>query len=137
MKNCGELIEKTLNAKRVKRRDFCEFIGMTPQNLTKMLRKSSLDAELLENCCRYLGLDPASFFDFRPSSEGGVSVGSIEQNVGVGDAQVNFRDGMFEKLLAEKDARIESLERTVGLLLSKLPGPAFVVGSAGSESMDK
>lgn len=124
MKNCGEIIEKALNQKRVKRKDFCEFLQMTPQNLSKILRKPSIDAELLENCCRYLELNPADFFDFRLGEQsGGTKIGSIDQRVLVGDASVNFRDAeqmLMDKLIAEKDARIQTLQSTVDLLQNML-----------------
>lgn len=120
MKNCGEIIEKALNAKRVKRRDFCEYLQMSPQNLSKILRKQSIDAELLENCCRYLQLNPADFFDFRLGESAGSSkIGSIDQKVFVGEASVNLHDAeqiLIDKLIAEKDARITSLQSTVNLL---------------------
>ena len=122
MKNCGEIIEREINRKRVLRREISEYVGISAQNLSKVLRKDSLDADLLEKFCEYLDLDPADFFDFRPAYAGGkTNIGKIDQDVILGDATVNFHDAevaLMNKLIDEKDARIASLESTVELLRS-------------------
>lgn len=130
MKNCGEIIERALNANNVKRKDFCEYIEMTPQNLTKLLRKTSLDARLLERCCEFLKLNPADFFDYSPESgDGSVLVGSIDQSVMIGEAKVCLKDTdgtLISQLIAEKDARIAHLEQAMLTLLTKLPDGSAV-----------
>lgn len=99
----------------------CEAIGIYPQNLSKYLRKESLDSNLLEKFCMYLNIDPASFFDFRPyQKEQGVNVGTIHQDVtGLGDAKVTIGSGEVElmrQLMEEKDKRIALLEKSNRLL---------------------
>lgn len=120
MRNCGEIIEKEINRKKVLRKDISAFVGINPQNLTKVLRKDSLDASMLEKFCQYLDLDPADFFDYRPGYLGSSThVGTIAQSGVIGSANVNFRDAEIElrnKLIEEKDARISTLETTVTLL---------------------
>lgn len=120
MRNCGQILEKEILLKKVKRADLCEFIGIAPPNLSKLLKKESLDSSVLEKMCQYLNLDPADFFDYRPEyTRSGLNVGSISQDVKIGDAKVAIGSGEIEllrKLLEEKDQRIKSLERTIELL---------------------
>lgn len=124
MRDCGTIIEKEINRKKVVRRDLSEFIGTSPQNLSKILRKDSMDAATLEKFCQYLDLDPADFFDFRPEyKKSGQSVRDIDQQVIVGTAAVNISANeieLMERLLKEKDARIAALEKTVDILLGNI-----------------
>lgn len=124
MRDCGTIIESEINRKKVVRRDLSEFIGTSPQNLSKILRKDSMDATVLEKFCQYLNLDPADFFDFRPEYvRSGQSVRDIDQQVILGTAAVNISANeieLMERLLREKDARIAALEKTVDILLGKM-----------------
>lgn len=124
MRNCGEILEREIQRKKVERKTISEFVGIYPQNLSKYLRKESLDAGLLEKFCQYLNLDPANFFDYRPDGAlASVSVGGVSQNVGIGAAQVNIsamKEEMLLRLLEEKDKRIKLLEEHTELLKNEL-----------------
>ena len=112
MRNCGSIIETEIERQRIKRQDISAYIGFSAQNLSRVLKKESMDSAMLEKFCEYLRLDPADFFDYRPEYLGsGVKVGDIRQRVGIGDASVSIgRDEALQQLLAEKDARIRALE---------------------------
>lgn len=117
MRDCGAIIEAEIVRKKVKRKLISEYAGMSPQNLSKVLKKKSIEAELLEKFCQYLGLDPMSFFDYRP--EYCISVQDIP-NTGEPaqyDSSTNREVELLERLLEEKDARISDLERTIQILL--------------------
>lgn len=124
MRDCGAIIEKEISRKKVVRRNLSEFIGTSPQNLSKILRKDNMDAATLEKFCQYLDLDPADFFDFRPEYvKSGQTIRDIDQQVMVGMAAVNISASevdLMERLLKEKDARISNLEKTIDILLGKI-----------------
>lgn len=124
MRDCGSILEKEINRKRVIRKDLSEFIGTSPQNLSKILRKDNIDVATLEKFCQYLDLDPADFFDFRPEYvRPGHNVGDIDQQVILGSAAVNISANeieLMERLISEKDARIANLEKTLDVLLGRL-----------------
>ena len=121
MRDCGAILEKEILRKRVLKKDLSEFIGTSPQNLSKLLRKDSLDVATLERFCQYLDLDPADFFDFRPEyTKRNVGIVDVDQQKFLGSAAVNISNSEMElmkRLLDEKDARIASLERTIDILL--------------------
>lgn len=127
MRDCGAILEKEILRKRVLKKDLSEFIGTSPQNLSKMLRKDSLDVATLERFCLYLDLDPADFFDFRPEyTKRNVGIVDVDQQKFLGSTAVNISNSEMElmkRLLDEKDARIASLERTIDILLgNKIKG---------------
>ncbi len=135
MKHCGEILSREISRKKVLRKNVAEYIGVTPQYMNRLLSKSSLDSDMLEKFCEYLDLDPADFFDFRGSgNESLLNVGDIDQHVVFGSAAVNFsvsERNLMERLLAEKDARINDLRRTIDSLSGV--GPAVL--SSETESM--
>lgn len=120
MKNFGEFLNKELSRKQVKRKDFCAYLEIHPQNLGNLLKKESVDAIVMEKACKYLGVDPAVFFEYRgPFGSPSPIVGSIDQDVKIGSASVNVMASereLMEKLLAEKTQRIESLEASLAKL---------------------
>ncbi len=137
MRNCGQILEKEIKRQHVLRKDISEFIGISPQNLSKLLRKANLETNILERACQFLNLDPADFFDYRPEYAASTRVGDIDQHHFEGTASVALgvpspdlyerllesKDTLLEskdKLLAEKDKRIELLEATVQMLKSQL-----------------
>lgn len=109
MKHCGELISRELERKKVMRKDLALYLKVTPQYISKLLVKSSIDAEQLEQMCRYLSIDPADFFDYRPDV---VTGDPADDSLSV--ARNEIRN--LERLLAEKDARIATLERAFEVL---------------------
>ena len=63
MKHIGSEIDKLLHAKGVKKKDFAKMLEMTEQNLSKILKKDSIDAALLEKIAKTLNVSPIYFFD--------------------------------------------------------------------------
>ena len=137
MKHCGQLIEKILEERRIKKKDFAAGIGIMPQNVAKLLLDPNIDIKRLENVCEFLELNPLYFFDYRPNKDTpGAMNTDIKQNVGIGHAEVNVSDSkLINKLLESYDARIEgyeaqikNLESTVSVLRSLLSGKIDTVG---------
>ena len=126
-----------MNQQRVVRKQFCEFIGITPQYLVKMLKQPSLDSAKLERSCQFLGIDPGEFFDYHPDKSGHTNtIGSIEPKCVDDDTTVTLSTTEFElmkQLLEEKDARIRTLESNLEFIRELV-----TKGSApSSESMNK
>lgn len=61
MKHIGNEIDALLFQKQIKKKDFANSIGMSDVNLSKVLKKVSLDAALLEKIATALNI-PASYF---------------------------------------------------------------------------
>lgn len=61
MKHIGNEIDTLLFQKQIKKKDFANSIGMSDVNLSKVLKKASLDAALLEKIAVTLNI-PASYF---------------------------------------------------------------------------
>lgn len=128
MQDCGSLIEREIARQRVKKNELATFLNISPQNFSKLLHKQSIDSAILEKICEYLNMDPMIFFDFRPNGHGSL-VGEVTQNNTLSTGQINLdthNTAMFERLIEEKQARIEalqsniaSLERTINILLGK------------------
>ena len=126
MKHCGQLIENILEERQIKKKDLAKGIGVPPQRIAKMLLERTLDSQLLEDICRYLKMDPAEFFDYRPGFDNYISI-NIDSN-GVSYSKVAALDlQLINRLLATYDSRIEvyktqirALENTVSVLRSLL-----------------
>ena len=137
MKHCGQLIERILDDKQIKKKDLAKGIGVAPQRIAKLLLEPTIDCKLLEDICKYFEIAPTDFFDYNPNSDESIGMNTdIKQNVGIGHAEVNMSDSrLIDKLLATYDARIEgyeaqirSLESTVSVLRSLLSGKIDTVG---------
>lgn len=63
MKHIGNEIDNMLFQKQIKKKDFANSIGMSDVNLSKILKKSSLDAALLEKIAQALNVSASYFFD--------------------------------------------------------------------------
>lgn len=105
MKNIGIEIDKILKERKLKQKDIAEKLDMTPMNLSKILRKNSIDAELLERIAILLGINVGYFFD-EPLSEL-KAVG----NTGAHCAKCEH----LEELLSSKENEIEVLKKLVGV----------------------
>ena len=133
MKDCGTVIEREIIRRRLKKNELAEFLGMSPQNFSKLLHKPSVDAALLEKICEYMNVDPMAFFDFRPNVQ--ALVGEVTQNNTLSTGAINLEASgkqMYERLIEEKDARISALEKTI-LALEKT---IEILTPQGSRSTD-
>ena len=122
MRNCGAIILAEIDRQNVKRKDVCEFVGIQASNINKVLGKQSIDAGQLEKFCQYLNLDPMDFFDYRPEYIK-HRVNDIEQHHVIGTANVAVNgssESIFERLLTEKDKRIEALEKIIEMQKAQL-----------------
>lgn len=61
MKSVGTELNKLLNERGIKKKDFASKLHMTDVNLSKILKKDSVDASLLEKIAKELNI-PVSYF---------------------------------------------------------------------------
>jgi transcriptional regulator with XRE-family HTH domain len=63
MKHFGSELHKIIERKNLKQKDVASMLKMTPMNLSKILRKKTIDASLLERFARVLNVSVLVFFD--------------------------------------------------------------------------
>ena len=86
-------------------------VGITPTYLSAIVRKNSIDCELLDKICKAIGISASYFFD----DTHGNHVSDISATTLFGNANVNITQGevkMLKELLAEK-------ERTIKILMAE------------------
>lgn len=110
MKHIGSEIDKILRSRKIVKREFAEQLQMTDVNLSRLLKKPSIDAALLSKIAGLLCVPVSCFFneeiEFTANKFGHNVIGKGNQ---VGDNS-SFSDcqGKLEKAQAELDkARIE------------------------------
>jgi transcriptional regulator with XRE-family HTH domain len=122
MKHIGNELDIILSKNRkLKKKDFAEKIGMTDVNLSKIFKKSSIDAELLEKISKILNV-PISFWfdempsDFQVSQKGNGNVIGNKNQVTISDCEnkleVAYKEIEHLKLrLKDKEEIIEILKK--------------------------
>ena len=86
-------------------------VGITPTYLSAIVRKNSIDCELLDKICKAIGISASYFFDDTHCNH----VSDISATTLFGNANVNITQGevkMLKELLAEK-------ERTIKILMAE------------------
>ncbi len=113
MKHVGNELNNILSSRRIKKKTFAQTIGMTDVNLSKVLKKDSIDAELLEKISLALRVPISFWFDDKMTlSKISLSMddkdkellSELEQR----DSEIDF----LKVLLSEK-------ERTIQILMQK------------------
>lgn len=69
MKHIGEKTDIILIERQIKKKDIADKLSMTDVNLSKVLKKASIDALLLEKIASELNVPASYFFE---EEEGGV-----------------------------------------------------------------
>jgi len=100
MKDIGNEVNKILTNRKIIKKDFSAKLGMSPVNLSKIFKKGSVDALLLERIAKALNVSITVFFD-----EGQVA-SNIEQNT-----------NEIEYLRKEVDMQKERLKDKEGQIL--------------------
>lgn len=112
MKNIGFELNRIMTERRLVRKDVAKEVGITPTYLSAIVRKKSIDCELLDKICKAIGISASYFFD---DSAAGNYVSDINATTVIGDTNITITQGeveMLKELLAEK-------ERTIKILMAK------------------
>lgn len=98
-----EVLENLLTEMRIPKTEFAIRLGYSKTNYTSVLHKPMYTQKLIKKICAELDI-PTSVFDLRNAAPFQINQhnGMVSQNI-TGD--------LYERLLEEKQARIESLER--------------------------
>ena len=93
------------------KKDIAEKIGITPEYFSQIMRKNSIDCELLERICKVVKISPAYFFD---------DYGSVKQNV-TGDGNIAAINSNADTPAAHEIELLKRIldekERTIQILL--------------------
>lgn len=109
--NIGPELNRIMTERRIVRKDIAKEVGITPTYLSAIVRKNSIDCELLDKICKAIGISASYFFD----DTHGNHVSDISATTLFGNANVNITQGevkMLKELLAEK-------ERTIKILMAE------------------
>ena len=104
-------LNRIMTERRIVRKDIAKEVGITPTYLSAIVRKNSIDCELLDKICKAIGISASYFFD----DTHGNHVSDISATTLFGNANVNITQGevkMLKELLAEK-------ERTIKILMAE------------------
>lgn len=115
MKHVGELTDRIVNEKRLKKVDFCKAIGISTGYYSVLIQKPSIQCDLLEKICQALDISPAIYFD--DYNEPTNRIGDVNNTAIMGNAQVTITQGEVERLrelLNEKERTIQILLRANG-----------------------
>lgn len=63
MKNIGPELNRIMTERRIVRKDIAKEVGITPTYLSAIVRKNSIDCELLDKICKAIGISASYFFD--------------------------------------------------------------------------
>lgn len=132
MKHVGNQINKIIKAKGLKQINVAKELGMSAVNLSKILKKESIDSNLLDKFAKILNISVTYFFQEKESDEVNEQVAHygkgnelVKSKGGIGGAMDAFSKNIevFEqwvaekdKLLAEKDRLIAEKERYIAML---------------------
>jgi len=108
MKHIGNELNIVLSTRRIKKKVFAEKLGMSDVNLSKVLKKDSVDAELLERITKLLEL-PISFWFEEEVTLNSLNTASERHSSpeGSSDTEIQF----LKTLLVEKERTIQILMR--------------------------
>ncbi len=136
MKHIGEEINNILMSRKIVKKRFAEELGMTDVNLSKIFKKKTIDAALLNRIAKLLNLPISHFFDEKSETAPNIGHQVIGQGNQVGDillsdhkSKMTLLERKLEKALVENDflrqeiadkkALIEEKERYISLLLQQ------------------
>jgi transcriptional regulator with XRE-family HTH domain len=117
MKHIGNEIDKILTQKRIKKKDFAEKLGMTAVNLSLILKKNSIDAELLEKFSNVLNLPISHWFDENSSPNNYINANNHSVALGNHSVTGDISLSNCQKELEHLKQLLEEKERTIQILM--------------------
>ncbi len=135
MKSVGSQIEKIIHEKGLKNKDVAKGLNMTAVNLSKILRKESIDSALLERFAKYFEVPISLFFE---DENGSSAINLGEKNIALAGSGNNFfkenaqdvntiskiteleqKVQHLTELIKQKDIIIAEKERLINTLLKE------------------
>ena len=139
MKHIGNELDAILKSRKIVKRKFAEQLGMTDVNLSKVLKKPSVDAALLNKIAGLLCIPVSYFFneevEYSPTNIGHKISGQgnkISGNITLADCEsqlstvktdlekVQIEVNFLRKEVNDKNSLIAEKERYIDLLLQQL-----------------
>lgn len=111
MKHIGQELFNIIEQRRLVKKEIAERVGITPVYFSAIMRKGSIDAELLEKICNAIGVSPAYFFDDYVENESIVCDGNNAVGMRAVSAAISQREIELLKLM------LEEKERTIKILM--------------------
>jgi len=123
MKNIGKELDRIITEKGMVKKKLAEHLGITPAWLIRLLKQPSIDCEMLDRICKFVGIHPGYFFD---DGNYGTSVHATSSSF-IGDAttHVEVTRGevdMLKRMLAEKERTIQILMASKGFEIGTKTG---------------
>lgn len=109
MKHVGNELFSIIEKGRMVKKELAERIGITPVYFSAIMKKDSIDAELLERICKAVGISPAYFFDDYQGDSAYVDVESESSKM------LRLENEMLKAMLAEKERTVKILMERQGL----------------------
>ncbi len=131
MKHIGNEIDSILAQRKIKKKDFAKKIEMTDVNLSKVLKKASIDSLLLEKIANALSISASYFFDkqdqcsyteigHRVFGTGNKIAGNISLPNCIADLEkAHMEIGFLKKELASQKLLTEEKERLITIITQK------------------
>lgn len=112
MKHIGHELFNIIEQKKLVKKQVAEQTGITPVYFSAIMRKDSIDAELLERICKAICISPAYFFD--DYHNGKNIIGDVNNSAIIGGIpSANITQGEVDLL----KSMLEEKERTIRILM--------------------
>lgn len=112
MNHFGKILKQHIENNHIVKGEVAKAVGITPNYLSTIYRKESIDASLMEKLCQATGLDISQIFEL-PTQTVNIQSGN-RAHTEIGDAVVSISgDSNYKELLKEKDLRLAEMERTI------------------------
>ena len=109
MKHIGHELFSIIEQKKLVKKEIAEQVGITPVYLSAIMRKDSIDAELLEKICKAVGVTPAYFFyDYKEDTASSPTTAAPSAGITQGEVD------LLKSMLAEKERTIKILMQAKG-----------------------
>lgn len=121
----GEELKPYLSALDVSQAEVARKLGMTPQNLDKMLNTKDIKTGLIQKLSKVYSKPISYFFDETITAP--TIVEAVDHSIAANNSDITIGDyhslkkenSMLEKLIDEKDERIKELKERIEELKSK------------------
>lgn len=115
MKHIGNEIKRLIDEQHLTKIKVAQAVGISPNYLSTIFLKSSIDCALLEKICKVINAHPAQFFDDGTNSSYHVSGLNTQSQFGNATVQISQGEASaMHQLLAEKERTINILLRSKG-----------------------
>lgn len=111
MKSIGPELDKIITLKGMMKKNVAEQLNMHQVSFSRILRKHTIECELLDKICKVIDVDPGVFFGDEIGEKEAASFYPKNETCNLGDCE---RLRMLNELLREKERLIHILIQTKG-----------------------